>query len=157
MNATSTSAKISVSKPANGAAGPVPGDGAGQRRQFKERVRGEPYRPGQFDHLLSVKRHAEPSTIRSVAFELTSSGRSLVVTENLVDGSSPRRIVSEFPDYIDFELEDGRSVQIEVRVFDRAADDDDELPESLMVMPTEPTEPTVCAACLFDGVPRSHD
>lgn len=102
------------------------------RPAYRARRQPDPYVPGQYDRILGTRRQPDPADVRSLLIELSGSGLSVMAEIGLRDAGRDRHLLeqAEFPYYVDIELRDGRSVQVEVRLIDRVPDED------LMVMPT---------------------
>ena len=80
-----------------------------------KRSKPQPYVRGQYDSLLPFRDHLPQGEVRSCSIELSKSGESIIVTEVSVTGQSPRHLVSEYPHYVDIDLANGDSIQIEIR------------------------------------------
>lgn len=113
-----------------------------------KRERGSPYVRGQFDKLLEIREHLDPAEIRACSIELSASGNSVIVAEQSVSGSSPRHLVHEYPHYIDLQLADGSSVQIEIRKFQPPTEGID-----LIAIPTD----RGLAEIMLIGVAANHE
>lgn len=114
---------------------PAPGtaDGMGmpdrppvKENRFRQNA---PYIPGQYDHLLSPRppAPAAPGDLHAVLIGVSASGLSIIASEQRSDGRVIKHLVSEFPYYVDILLPDGRSVQVEARMFDPQPVDPEEV------------------------------
>lgn len=87
------------------------------------------YSRGQYDHLLAPKppAPAAPGELHAVLIGISASGISIIATEQRSDGRAIKHLVNEFPYYVDITLPDGRSVQVEARMFEPQPPDPEEV------------------------------
>lgn len=132
VNGTSVSA-AAVASPS---AARLPISSKSKQQQSKpRRERGTPYVPGHYDRLIAVPDRVPADQLRGVTIAVAASGTAVIVSEQTADGQSPRRIVElNEPVYFDLKLRGGRSVQVELRVFDDPADP---TAEELIVRPDD--------------------